>query len=79
MRRDDGDGYLREVFKSSRNVRGETAFSVSVIQSQDRDPNKTEREGRVLEGASAETMLDNVGSTRSWRLRRRWSVGLVWI
>lgn len=40
-RRDDGDGYSREVFKSGKNGRGETPFSVSVIQSR----TETEREG----------------------------------
>lgn len=40
-RRDDGDGNLREVFKSAKNGRGETSFSVSVIQSR----TETEREG----------------------------------
>lgn len=34
---------------------------------------------RVLEGASAETVLGNVESPRSRRLRCRWSAGLGWI
>ena len=74
-RRDDGDGYLREVLKSGKNGRGEPSFSVSVIQS------RTDTEGRrrVLEGASAETVLGDAGSTRSWRPRCRLSAGLGWI
>lgn len=49
-RRDDGNGCLREAFKSGKNARGETSFSVSVIQSRMGTGKKSPRGGVCRDG-----------------------------